>query len=48
MPVEFESRGTGFKLLTTEGLAVAGPLPAAVGWQPQDARRVGCSRTQWP
>jgi parallel beta-helix repeat protein len=48
MPVAFETRGTGFKLLTTAGLDVAGPLPAAVAWTPPDPRRVGCARTQWP
>lgn len=48
MPIEFEVRGTGFKLLTSAGLDVAGPLPAALDWKPQEARRVGCTRTQWP
>jgi len=47
-PVAYEARGTGFRLLTTEGLDVAGPLPEAVDWKPQEPRRVGCSRTQWP
>jgi parallel beta-helix repeat protein len=48
MGVEVETRGTGFRLLTTAGLDVAGPLPAGLGWQPPDPRRVGASRTQWP
>lgn len=48
MPITFESRGTGFRLLTTDGLDVAGPLPAVLDWKPQDAQRVGCTRTQWP
>ena len=48
MAVAFEARGTGFELLTTAGLDVAGPLPAASGWQAPNPRRVGASRTQWP
>ena len=48
MPVEFELRGTGFRLLTTEGLDVAGPLPEGLDWQPQNPARVGSAITQWP
>jgi hypothetical protein len=38
----------GFRLLTTEGLDIAGPVPVAAGWQPALPGRVGCARTQWP
>jgi len=48
MPAGFELHGMGFKLLTPEGLKVAGPLPTALDWNPQAPNRVGCSRTQWP
>jgi len=48
MAVPFETRGTGFRLLATEGMDVAAPLPKAVGWQPPTPGRVGSSRTQWP
>ena len=47
-PIEFEMRGTGFRLLTQEGLDVAGPLPDPVNWKPQNPARVGSVRTQWP
>ncbi len=48
MPVGFEARGTGFRLLTAEGLDRAGPLPPELGWKPADPQRVGASLTQWP
>ncbi len=47
-PISWEMRGTGFRLLTTEGLDIAGPLPPELKWTPADPRRVGCSRTEWP
>ena len=47
-PIEYEMRGTGFKLLTEEGLDVAGPLPPGLGWMPEAPGRVGCSRSRWP
>jgi hypothetical protein len=48
--VAFEEVGTGFRLLTQDGLEVAGPLPEAVTnlWQPGHPGRVGADRTQWP
>ncbi len=50
MTVEFERFGTGFRLLTRDGLEVAGPLPEAVTrvWQSPAPKRVGSARTQWP
>jgi hypothetical protein len=47
-PIDFEMRGTGFKLVTQEGLDVAGSLPSELNWKPANPARVGCSRTQWP
>jgi hypothetical protein len=50
MTVDYRHFGTSFKLLTREGLDVAGPLPDEVKriWQPSNPRRVGAPRTQWP
>ncbi|MBE3069526.1 MAG: right-handed parallel beta-helix repeat-containing protein [Planctomycetes bacterium] len=48
MPVPFEFRGTGFRLLSREGMDMAGPLPEAVGWKPPAPGVVGASMTQWP
>jgi len=48
MPVDFVLQGASFRLLTSEGLDVAGPLPEGLAWKPADPRRVGCSRTAWP
>jgi hypothetical protein len=50
MAVQYERTGTGFRLLTADGLDVAGPLPEAVKkvWQPRKATRVGADVTQWP
>ena len=50
MPVAYQRVGTGFKLLTRDGLDVAGPLPEAVRrvWQPRNPKRVGADLTQWP
>jgi hypothetical protein len=50
MPVAYQRVGTGFKLLTRDGLDVAGPLPETVRqvWQPRNPRRVGADLTQWP
>jgi hypothetical protein len=47
LPMEFELRGTGFRLLTADGLAAA-PLPATLDWRPAAPARTGCARTQWP
>jgi len=47
VPVECELPGMGFRLLTTEGLDIAGPVPVASGWQPAQPGRVGCARTEW-
>lgn len=48
MTVDYEQRGTGFRVLTTKGLDVAGPLPASLNWKPDDPKRVGANRTSWP
>jgi parallel beta-helix repeat protein len=50
MTVDYRRFGASFKLLTQEGLDVAGPLPDEVKriWQPSNPRRVGAPRTQWP
>ena len=50
MTVDYQRSGTSFKLLTHEGLDVAGPLPDEVKriWQPANPKRVGATRTQWP
>jgi len=48
MPVQFDFRGTGFKLLSRDGTNVAGPLPEACGWKPAVPGLVGASITQWP
>jgi hypothetical protein len=48
MPVDFEQRGTGFRVLTTKGLDIAGPLPAFLNWKPTNPSRIGSSRTSWP
>ena len=48
LPIEYELAGPAFRLLTTDGLACAGAVPPAVGWQPAQAGRVGCARIQWP
>ena len=46
--IAFEQRGSGFKLLTTEGLEAATPLPAEAQWQARPHGRVGATLTQWP
>lgn len=50
LPVAYERVGTGFRLLSTDGLDVAGPLPEEVTrvWQPGHPGRVGAERTEWP
>ena len=48
VPVDLALPGTGFRLLSTEGLNAVGPIPEAAGWQPKEAGRAGCSRTVWP
>ena len=48
VPVRFEFRGTGFKLLSRDGLPAAGPLPKQVPWKPTSPGRVGSARMQWP
>ena len=47
-PVQFEFRGTGFKLLSHERKDTAGPLPDRIGWQPPGPGQVGASISQWP
>jgi parallel beta-helix repeat protein len=46
MPVPFERRGQDFKLLSSEGLDVAGPLPETLLkiWKPKNPKRVGATR----
>ena len=46
--IRFELPGTGFRLLTAEGLDCGGPVPEQAGWQPAVPNQVGCSRTRWP
>jgi parallel beta-helix repeat protein len=48
MPIPFERIGQGFKLLSTRGLDVAGPLPSECTWKSANPKRVGATRTQWP
>jgi hypothetical protein len=50
LPVPFVSSHAGFRLLATEGLDVAGPLPPEVTsiWKPTSPRRVGANLTRWP
>ncbi|MFI5380885.1 MAG: right-handed parallel beta-helix repeat-containing protein [Tepidisphaerales bacterium] len=48
MPITFELSGTGFKLLTRDGLNPAAALPEGVAWKPARPGQVGASRTQWP
>ncbi len=50
MPVRFERVGQGFKLLSSKGLDVAGPLPKKLLklWKPTNPKRVGAALTQWP
>ena len=48
MPVRFEFRGTGFRLLSREGMNAAGPLPEPLGWKPPTPGLVGASILVWP
>ncbi len=48
MPIGIETTGTGFKLLSRDGLVPAAALPPEAGWKPAEGATVGCSRTQWP
>jgi hypothetical protein len=48
MPVGFQTRGAGCRLLTQAGLDTAGPLPPELPWGPTDSKRVGCERMGWP
>jgi hypothetical protein len=50
MKVDYKRFGTSFRLLTQEGLDVAGPLPDEVKqvWQPRNPHRVGAPRTKFP
>lgn len=49
MPLQWTQFGTGFKLLTSKGLDVAGPLPPEVTrvWKPVNPKRVGSALTEW-
>jgi parallel beta-helix repeat protein len=47
LPIEFEQRGTGFRLLTRSGLRIAARLPRELSWKPASSR-VGSSIAQWP
>ena len=46
--VRHRLEGSGFALLETDGLDVAGPIPAKAGWTARSPGRVGCERTVWP
>jgi parallel beta-helix repeat protein len=48
--IDYQRVGTQFKLLTQDGLDVAGPLPEEVTqvWRPQNPKRVAADVTQWP
>lgn len=48
--IEYHRVGTQFRLLTQDGLDVAGPLPEEVTqvWRPQNPKRVGADVTRWP
>jgi hypothetical protein len=48
MAIDYELSGTGFRLLTTDGLDTAGPVPPEANWEPAGPGRVGCARTAWP
>ncbi|HPD17531.1 MAG TPA: right-handed parallel beta-helix repeat-containing protein [Planctomycetota bacterium] len=48
MPIEYERKGTGFRLLTRSGLRVARRLPTELPWRAPSPSRVGSSLTQWP
>jgi hypothetical protein len=48
VPVEFEARGTAFRLRTDQGLDTAGPLPKDLPWRAKTPRRVGAERRSWP
>ncbi|MEI6501559.1 MAG: hypothetical protein WCP21_11125, partial [Armatimonadota bacterium] len=50
MPLQWTQFGNAFKLETTKGLEVAGPLPVEVSrvWKPANTRQVGSAITQWP
>jgi hypothetical protein len=50
VPVSYECSFRGFKLLRSDGLDCAGPLPKGVTdfWKPANPKRVGATRTQWP
>ena len=50
MPIDYQRTATGFRLLTRDGLDIAGPLPEAVTrvWQPRDPKRVGADLVEWP
>jgi len=46
-PVAFEQRGTGFRLLSAQGIERPVPLPDAVGWKPPKPGRIGSSLNAW-
>jgi len=48
VPVRFEFTGTGFAVLSREGMDTAVPLPETLGWTPPASRLVGASKTHWP
>jgi hypothetical protein len=50
MKVDYKRFGTSFRVLTQEGLDVAGPLPEEVKqvWQPRNPHRVGAPRAEFP
>ncbi|MGD0092812.1 MAG: hypothetical protein ABSE73_23115 [Planctomycetota bacterium] len=46
--VRFGFKGTGFALLSREGLNVAGPLPEQCGWKAATPGQAGAAIMQWP
>jgi parallel beta-helix repeat protein len=50
LPVRYERTATGFRLLSLDGLGIAGPLPEAVTrvWRPKEPGRVGADLMKWP
>ncbi len=50
MPIQYDMLPTSFRLLSTDGLDIATPLPPEVlkVWKPANPRQVGCGVTAWP
>ena len=48
MPVAFQQKGTGFSLITCDGLKELAPLPGEIRAIIQPPPNIGCRRTEWP